>query len=614
MASEKDTVELDFRLGTGIADDIRGVTAALDELQKRMAQQQQQAKQAGGGGKHGASQTDMVAAVAKGNIIADVAMKAATMGYEAAKFLATHSFNAANAQEENITELGRTLARVDKDGKMSMQDLRGVAEIVNSEFDAMSEKSGISGDVMSQVFGSIAEQGTHAADKLVDITKNMTLAGKAAQGGPQGLAMGFRQLQIGMVNARNPLVQFIASTGTLKGSAHAVTKQLQQMTGEERLKKAEEALKKMADRMKDAPKSIKEMGTQLGSIATNLSEDLGTGLSKAFQGGLADFVKMAQESRDQFSTIAKQMGAMLGNALGAAVRGVTGLMKEWDINEKLRLLNKPASSNAGAGADKSFLGQVFDTILPDSMAEAARNAKLKVAGTPMLSSPQARQEADAIMKNLHMELSALAKNGDAGKFNQMSGSYASAMDAYGYSPAMKEGVMNRLRDEMQSRFTGKKSTAGIAADQGEFNADAGGFSYPGVVSKVGEAQSAQDSFLRESSSKAAADIVLANKDIEASILSGAVGISGGAKAFVDLLDGIIEKTPEQVALLERMKNGLLAKPGAGNKVNFNNFGGIQIKQEFREQDPDRIAVVFQRDLFKHAENKVQSMMTPGFSG
>jgi hypothetical protein len=38
---------------------------------------------------------------------------------------------------------------------------------------------------------------------------------------------------------------------------------------------------------------------------------------------------------------------------------------------------------------------------------------------------------------------------------------------------------------------------------------------------------------------------------------------------------------------------------------FNGGQTFQIKQDFRDQDPDRIAVIFQRDIARAAENRLQ---------
>jgi hypothetical protein len=74
--------------------------------------------------------------------------------------------------------------------------------------------------------------------------------------------------------------------------------------------------------------------------------------------------------------------------------------------------------------------------------------------------------------------------------------------------------------------------------------------------------------------------------------------------------------------LRNFRERLLAKAareadsmGGRNQNNIFNGGQVfNIKQDFRDQDPDRVAVVFQRDISRAAENRLMARTVPAFGG
>ena len=102
-------------------------------------------------------------------------------------------------------------------------------------------------------------------------------------------------------------------------------------------------------------------------------------------------------------------------------------------------------------------------------------------------------------------------------------------------------------------------------------------------------------------------------ELRAGIINSSTEIVGSLEA---MRDAVVNKSGDfknslQDAIAELGKVKLLEKKKAKDEetkppsINFNNTK-ITIQQDFRNQDPDRVAVVFQRDLARAAVRRIQS--------
>lgn len=124
----------------------------------------------------------------------------------------------------------------------------------------------------------------------------------------------------------------------------------------------------------------------------------------------------------------------------------------------------------------------------------------------------------------------------------------------------------------------------------------------------------------QASNKAAVDagikILAGSKNLQESLLrSGMLS----AQELTDLADLIGDKLGEFSAKLREQADiaGKAAETTEKGAVPLNVFNGgqtFQIKQDFRDQDPDRIAFIFQRDLAAAAENRLQARTSLPFGG
>ncbi len=94
------------------------------------------------------------------------------------------------------------------------------------------------------------------------------------------------------------------------------------------------------------------------------------------------------------------------------------------------------------------------------------------------------------------------------------------------------------------------------------------------------------------------------------IETGAVHIEGGMDAMIKMLE---DKAPELAKKLREAGNVVKKQggvtPPAGINIGVANF---HIKQDFRDQDPDRIALVFKKELSHAATSRTMSRVATPF--
>jgi soluble cytochrome b562 len=112
-----------------------------------------------------------------------------------------------------------------------------------------------------------------------------------------------------------------------------------------------------------------------------------------------------------------------------------------------------------------------------------------------------------------------------------------------------------------------------------------------------------------------AKLLAGSKSLQDAFIASADLTGDGFKTLIEQLDKI---SPE---LAERLKGvaGLSAAEAKGAapklpQVNFNGGQTFLIKQDFRDQDPDRIAVVFRRDVQRQASSRLSASTAMPFGG
>ena len=102
-----------------------------------------------------------------------------------------------------------------------------------------------------------------------------------------------------------------------------------------------------------------------------------------------------------------------------------------------------------------------------------------------------------------------------------------------------------------------------------------------------------------------ATVLGGSRDMQLAFLESAKLTSEGYAALAELLPESAKEFKEE---LERRAAGVGTEgaKGHGPSINFNGGQTFKIQQDFRDQDPDRIAVLFRRDILSAAERRVQA--------
>lgn len=115
----------------------------------------------------------------------------------------------------------------------------------------------------------------------------------------------------------------------------------------------------------------------------------------------------------------------------------------------------------------------------------------------------------------------------------------------------------------------------------------------------------------DSTSRYVAALMLNSGNSAQGLINSGVMLHGGLKKFEELFsdasDDVLAKLKDFVGDAYKQKNLKAAAP----QINFNN-NKFDIHQDFRNEDPDRIALVFRRDLLKAAEHRRQARMGTSF--
>jgi hypothetical protein len=102
-----------------------------------------------------------------------------------------------------------------------------------------------------------------------------------------------------------------------------------------------------------------------------------------------------------------------------------------------------------------------------------------------------------------------------------------------------------------------------------------------------------------------ATVLGGSRDMQIAFLEAAKLTSEGYSALAELLPESAKDFKEE---LKRKAAGVGTEEAKGHGPSINLHGGqtFKINQEFRDQDPDRIAVLFRRDILSSAERRVQA--------
>lgn len=605
--SEGNEVRVALVMDDKASDTLAKVAEALAHLSAQHQKTNAEAHKTGGGGEekgissHGIAMGELLA---KGYEFAfEKGVEAIHTGYEKLE----EAFTAGVNELAGRRSLAGVLTMTDQTGA-SFDRMLDKGTLFKDTLEDMGVEAGVADDAMQSVFEGIAARSNKTALEVEELTEKVAYAGKAIPGGAAALAQGFSQMEMGMIRARNPVVQLIAASHVLKGNAKAVAKELQKMTPEKAMEVAEKAMTKMSEKMKTAPATFGGLMTSIKGVKEQVFEAMGVPMVEALLGPMEEIKGYLVAHKDS-----------LLSYVGGASRSMVKWGKEtfdWGktIWDTINTANLRDTLTDGAGA----LVWAFNIGI-DFTKRLAEGGAFIV---------HAFSESYQQWKTFFREAAEFGVMGDWGKKKVAQG------DIDDMGKAAKTNVANAqnpeiakiVRAELDSM--GQKNQQAYGANVPKENEQA----YAALqkqledAAKMGEAvqqvvASHDEAKFAEMYKRAAdkhdegtqfymAKLLAGDEALQDALLKGGFGLDG---SFAEIANRMKEAFGGSKESAEKFT---LKVKGAGEKAthvtNFNGGQTFNVKQDFRDQDPDRVAVIFREDILKASYSRTQSNRASAF--
>lgn len=509
-------------------------------------------------------------------------------------------------------------------GILSMQDrqehsMRQIMEYsgrIREDLEEAGIKAGVSTAQMTEMFDTIVERGNLSSEKAKELTEQMALVGRITHGGMGALAQGFAMMEMGVVRARNPLVQLIAATGTLKGNAHAVAAALMKMTPEKQMEMAEKAIEKQAELMKkggaSGPPSLASLKTSFEGIREMALDAMGRPMLDALLPPLNSAKKYLIDHKEEIINFATEVGTHFAHFIEVA--SMVG-SQIWSAVTENWASFKQVFDDAFGGAKSTFEyiydnKEAFAKTFHDVATDLARvfdkiHAAMKAMSAVALAIDKATgalggRAVGAQQKGIEDKLRGMAQKPE--EFSKKDQDEISEMRQHYVDNALAMGANAREAGENFDKIYSfhadvLQRTAAIAtaAAQGDITP---------IINAYNEARKHHNMAMQQY----AAEVIAGSEDLRKNLLfSGEQLVDGGFKPLIDLVK---EKNPDFAKDLKAGKEHIDNVKG-GPVVNFNN-NTFHIQQDFRDQDPDRVAMVFRKDLVHTAAARLSARTASPF--
>jgi len=527
--------------------------------------------------------------------------------------------------QNTIRTMSGTLAGIDQNGN-AFEKLVDRAGELHDELEDIGRAAGVTDDALSDAFNDVIARGGRSVEEATELTQQMAYAGRAVSGGVGAMSGAFQMMEMGMVRAKNPLVQMIANTGVLHGTAKEVAKQLQKMDVEKQMQLAEMAIGKMAEKMKQAPMTVEQLKISLASMAENLMETMGQPMVESMGRTLA-FVRSKFINDEggmtpltaKLNSAAAAFGEEMGHAMDMAYVGFEGFMEGiHEFTDSFMATYDYFFGKGGVDWERwvgyaKTIGQIFGAIVVGFATGIAvvvgvleKTVKyLTVTIGALVSGLGGVIHSDTIQNAGN----SMAKAGFAGEQKEHLG----ALGAYrpkGFvetedhtkqfihnakiAGQSDEEINKQLNDAYANKMSIERDVAQAQAASIEGNAETYLAAYNDATARHDEAAKSAILGYMETNTAIASALGKAGPEM----------ITEGKTKFLESL-----RATGQTALADTLQKTWqtdLGKPKKDGGINLNGGQTFNIKQDFKDQDPDRIAILFREDITKHATNKLQA--------
>lgn len=463
-------------------------------------------------------------------------------------------------------------------------------------------EAGVSADVLQEVFEGIAARSNKTALEVEELTEKIAQAGKAVPGGARALSAGFQQIEMGMVRARNPVVQLIAASHLLKGNAKAVAKEMQKMAPEKQFELAEKAMTKIADKMKNAPPTWANLMTSMEGVKDQAFEALGVPLVQGLLPVLNEVRNFLVANKDAiYDGLDKTAEAFL-SFKDDAQAAFEGLWKEINIRETKELLTDGAKALLSAfkfgyetfkfvlQVGSEFLGGVAKlySSVKEGIKEDAKKGTFGDLGKRMEFGSQASTLEDQVREKQSMAVDPEERAKLQKQLTEWSVLQDKIRAAGGEVSAEQMQTFAALQENVD-HYSQMGTDLKKIVDSG---------STENFTAKYADAAKLHERGVQLYLAK----MLAGNEALQDALVKAGFDAEGG-------FQGLIKTMKEAGMTSEADKLTLKVKADGAKATHVTNFNGGQtfnIKQDFRDQDPDRVAVVFRQDILKASNARVMS--------
>lgn len=563
-------------------------------------------------------------------------------------------FGAASGMRETQKALAGVVMMTDRTG-MSFEGALDVGFKLHEELETIGVKAGVAGDALMEAFESIAARSKKSTEEVKNFLDMSATVGRVVPGGLGAITAGFANIEMGVIRARNPVVQLVAASGILGDKLHnarEVAKAMMKMSQEDQLKTAEAAIARMHAKVKDMPLTFAQLTTSVKGMREQVMVAMGEPLLRALTPPLEKLRGYFMANKESIEHWAKSVGEKVGawmtsaaesfrdgfqylqahaDDIASAIKSAMHTVREvvgWVLEHKETLgimfgakmgigmaapLAAPAISAAmaatagGGGAGAVALAGVT-ALAPLAAAAAALAATFTaidqaVAFWKENKGAHAEGRMDEEARKQRLEAMGMeAGSVDLKEFDRVRSAFIANADAM--------GMTSRAATEyVDSLWNQHEAVRAQAAELDEFAAKATTGEYTEQIAAAmhwievyNQARTAGNKSLTQY----AADVLAKSESLQNAFLAAGTNVSGGFDSLADLVRG---KSTDFASLLKGYTlPGQSVGAPAGKPLNVNMNGGqtFHIKQDFKDKDPDRIALIFRRDIAKAALNRTAS--------
>lgn len=547
----------------------------------------------------------------------------------AAADITQHAFEVALDKAHEVKRVGSALTLMAGDSA-SLSAIRSNAGLVHEELEKLAIGAGVASQDMIETFATVAERSSMSTAEVMKLTESMAKAGRVVDGGAGALSEGFAMMEAGMIRAKNPVVALIAATGTLHGNAHAVAAQLQKMTPEQAMKKGEEAIEKMAKKVQSMPLGFKEVKQSIADIGDSVLGTMGKPILAAVTDELNAVREFFMKNQETVTAYADAVGQRIGEFVHFIADVVTnfaglGASDTQSIADQVLSVAEEIGDSwdelkdNGRAVAQSFMdvinaikavidicktiGRVSAAVMTAGGSEVVRygakkaynyvteSGEYKTPGSLDEGSEKALKKGNRVASDMNAPIAKIDKAADAFRATAKAAGMAQAdIDNY-------VGGMYRLHNQASAKGGGEvfdKIGQDARTDQ---DAAAQQFmaAYAQASAKHNQAALQHAAMVFESSTQ-----------LQKALLDSGAIAAGGLEGLGNMIHDAALRSVVGKEAAKAMDTA--GAKGAGG-ITMNGGQSFNMVQNFKDQDPDRVAIVFRKDVQRAAVSKVQARGT-----